>query len=41
MLREIFGTKREGASGIWRKLHIENVLGLYRQLDIVKVVKGQ
>jgi len=39
-MREIFGTEREETTGIWRKLHIEDVFGLYRQLDIVKVVKG-
>lgn len=40
VMREIFGTEREETTGIWRKLHIEDVFGLYRQLDIVKVVKG-
>jgi len=40
-LREIFGTEREETAGIWRKLHIEDVFGLYRQLDTVTVVKGQ
>ena len=39
MLREIFGTKTNEASGIRRKLHIEDMFGFYRQLDIVNTLR--
>jgi len=38
LVREIFGTEREEATGILSKLNIEDVFGLYHQLDVVKVV---
>jgi hypothetical protein len=38
--RRIFGSKSE-EDGSWRKLHIDELHGLYSSLDIVKVIKSR
>jgi hypothetical protein len=38
VLRRIFGPKREG-DGSWRKLHNDELHGLYFSLNIVTVIK--
>ena len=40
MLRRIFGTKRNEATGEWRKLHNEELNDLYSP-DIVQVIKSR
>jgi hypothetical protein len=40
MLRRIFGPKRE-EDGSWRKLHIDELLGLYSSSNIVRVIKSR
>ena len=39
MLRGIFGTKRDGVTGDWRKLHNEELNDLYCSPNIVRVIK--
>jgi hypothetical protein len=39
VLRRIFGPKRDEVTGEWRKLHNEEVNGLYSLLNIVRVIK--
>jgi hypothetical protein len=39
VLRRIFGPKRDGVTGEWRKLHNEELSDLYCSLDIVWVIK--
>ena len=39
MLRRIFGPKRDGVTGEWRKLHNEELNDLYCSPDIVRVIK--
>ena len=40
MLRRIFGPKRDGVTGEWRKLHNEG-LNLYSSPNIVRVIKSR
>jgi hypothetical protein len=40
VLRKIFGPKRE-EDGSWRKLHNDELHGLYSPLNIVKVIKSR
>jgi hypothetical protein len=40
VLRRIFGPKRAEVTGIWRKLHNEELHGLYSSPSIVKVIKA-
>ena len=40
VLRRIFGPKREGVTGEWRKLHNEELNDLYSQ-NIVRVIKSR
>jgi hypothetical protein len=37
MLRKASGPKRGEVKGYWRKLHSEELQGLYRSLDIIRV----
>jgi hypothetical protein len=37
VLRRIFGPKRDEVTGEWRKLHSEEILGLYSSRNIIKV----
>jgi hypothetical protein len=39
VLRRIFGTKREGVTGEWRKLHDEEQNDLYYSPHIIWVIK--
>ena len=39
VLRRIFGPKRDGVTGEWRKLHIEKLNDLYSSPNIVRVIK--
>jgi hypothetical protein len=41
VLRRIFGPKRDEVTGGWRKLHNEELHGLYSSLGIVKVIKAR
>jgi hypothetical protein len=40
MLRGIFGPKREGIVGDWRRLHNEELHNLYTSLYIVRMIKA-
>ena len=39
VLRRIFGTKRDGLTGEWSKLHNEELNDLYSSPNIVRVIK--
>jgi hypothetical protein len=39
VLRRIFGPKRDGLTGEWRKLHNEELNDLYSSSNIVRVIK--
>jgi hypothetical protein len=39
--RRIFGPKREEVTGEWRKLHNEELKGLYSIPNIVRVIKSR
>ena len=39
VLRRIFGPKRDGVTGEWRKLHNEKLNDLYSSPNIVRVIK--
>ena len=39
VLRRIFGLKRDGVTGEWRKLHNEELNDLYSSPNIVRVIK--
>jgi hypothetical protein len=41
VLRRIFGPKRDEVTGGWRKLHIEELHGLYSSPSIVRVIKAR
>ena len=41
VLRRIFGSKRDGVTGEWRKLHNEELNDLYSAPNIVQVVKSR
>jgi hypothetical protein len=41
VLRRIFGPKRDEMTGGWRKLHNEELLGLYSSPSIVRVIKAR
>ena len=41
MLRRIFGPKRDGVTGTWRKLHNEELNDLYSSPNIVRVIKSR
>ena len=40
VLRGIFGPKRDGVTGEWRKLHNEELNDLYCSPNIVRVIKS-
>jgi hypothetical protein len=39
VLRRIFGPKRDGVTGGWRKLHNEELHNLYSSISIIRVIK--
>ena len=41
VLRRIFGPKRDGVTGEWRKLHNEELNDLYCSSKIVRVIKSR
>jgi hypothetical protein len=41
VLRRIFGPKRDGVMGDWRKLHNEKLHNLYLSPDIIRQVKSR
>jgi hypothetical protein len=41
VLRRIFGPKRDDVTGGWRKLHNEELHGLYSSPSIVRVIKAR
>ena len=41
VLRRIFGPKRDGVTGEWRKLHNEELSDLYSSPNIVRVIKSR
>jgi hypothetical protein len=41
VLRRIFGLKRDEVIGCWRKLHNEELHGLYSSPSIVRVIKAR
>ena len=41
MLRKKFGPKRDEVTGEWRKLHNEELKGLYSSPNIVRVIKSR
>jgi len=41
VLRRTFGLKREEVTGEWRKLHNEELNGVYSSLSIVRVIKSR
>jgi hypothetical protein len=41
LLRKIFGPKRDEVTGGWRKLHNEELHGLYSSPSIVRVIKAR
>jgi hypothetical protein len=41
VLRRIFGPKRDEATGEWRRLHNEELNGLYPSPNIIRVIKSR
>jgi hypothetical protein len=41
VLRRIFGPKRDGVSGGWRKLHNEELHNLYSSPSIIRIMKSR
>jgi hypothetical protein len=41
VLRRLFGPKRDEVTGGWRKLHNEELHGLYSSPGIVKMIKAR
>jgi hypothetical protein len=41
VLRRIFGPKRDEVTGGWRKLHDEELHGLYCSPSIIRVIKSR
>jgi hypothetical protein len=39
MLRRIFGPKRDEVTGVWRKLHNEELHNLYFRSSIIRMIK--
>jgi hypothetical protein len=41
VLWRIFGPKRDGVTGGWRKLHNEELHNLYSSLNIIRIIKSR
>jgi hypothetical protein len=41
VLRRIFGPKRDGVTGEWRRLHNEELNDLYSSPNIIRVIKSR
>jgi hypothetical protein len=41
VLRSIFGWKRDGVTGEWRKLHNEELCDLYSSPSIIRIIKSK
>jgi hypothetical protein len=41
VLRRIFGSKRDGVTGEWRRLHNEELNDLYSSPNIIRVIKSR
>jgi hypothetical protein len=41
VLRRIFGPKRDGATGDWRRLHNEELNDLYSSPNVIWVIKSR
>jgi hypothetical protein len=41
VLRRIFGPKRDGVMGCWRKLHNEELHNLYSSPNIIRIIKSR
>jgi hypothetical protein len=41
VLRRIFGPKRDGVAGGWRKLHNEEIHNLYASPSIIRIIKSR
>ena len=41
VLRKIYGPKRDEITGEWRRLHNEELQGLYVSPDIIRIMKSQ
>jgi hypothetical protein len=41
VLRRIFGPKRDGVAGEWRRLHNEELNDLYSSPNIIRVIKSR
>jgi hypothetical protein len=41
VLRRIFGSKRDGLTGGWRKLHNEELHNVYSSLSIIRIIKSR
>jgi hypothetical protein len=41
MLRRIFGPKKDGVTGGWRKLHNEELHNLYSSPSIIRIIKSR
>jgi hypothetical protein len=41
VLKRIFGPKRDDVKGEWRKLHNEELNGLYYLLSLVRMIKSR
>jgi hypothetical protein len=40
VLRRIFGPKRDEVTGVWRKLHNEELCNLYSLPSIIRIIKS-
>jgi hypothetical protein len=41
VLKRIFGPKRDGVTGGWRKLHKEELHNLYSSPSIIRIIKSR
>jgi hypothetical protein len=41
MLRRIFGPKKDGETGVWRKLHNEELHDFSTSLSLIRIIKSR